>query len=168
MQTPRHDEFALEHPLRPALLVGALYFGGMALGLALTGYLAPNSPMATFVGFLVWPLSFGIGMSLWYTVARSNLIPRLLRAILQSIRTFDLEGSLRQEFYDASTPIPQTRVFVPVTVCFSFFAGLIIACSPTAKQFELVVTAYTAAGLSYGMLVTWLARHGYLTVPMAK
>ena len=152
----------------PDLLVGALFFAGMLAGIGLTAITAPHSQAAMFIGFLVWPVGFGVGMSLWYSVAGSQLAGKLVRALFQGLRTWDLEGSLRRELADMDWRSSRgTRVFVPTMVLVSFFAGLVIACVPTARSFELVVCAFTGFGLAYGMFVTWLARLGILPMPRA-
>jgi len=152
--------------LRTSLLVGGLFFFGMLAGIALTTVMAPDSEMAMFVGFLVWPVSFGVGMSLWYSLATSRLAGKLFRALFRSLQTWDLDASLRSELSGTDwKSAKSTSIFVPITVFISFLAGLIIACSPTARNFDLVVCSFTGFGLLYSMFVTWLARLGVLPFP---
>ena len=154
--------------LKPDLLIGGLFFVGLLAGVGLSTYVAPNSPVAMFIGFLVWPLSFGIGMSFWYGLTGSHLAGRLVRALVKSLRTLDLNGTLREELAGMDWKVTQTaRVFVPIIVFLSFVAGLVIACVPTARNFELVVCSFTGFGLVYAMFVTWLARLGVLPLPRA-
>ena len=154
--------------LKTNMLVAGLFFGGMFSGIALTAYFAPGSEVAMFIGFMVWPVSFGISMSMWYSLTSSDLIKRLIRAVFKSLKTMDLNGSLKNELAGADLQtITGTKVFVPATVLISFFAGLAIACGPTTRNFELVVCTFTGFGLAYGMLVTWLARAGILPRPNA-
>lgn len=138
----------------------------MIAGIALTAALAPGSQTALFIGFLVWPISFGIGMSLWYSLACTRL-PRVLgRALFQSLKTGDLDASVRTELANLDYRRGQsTRVFVPVTVLLSFFASLAIASTPAARNFNLVVCAFTGFGLAYSIFLTWLARLGALPLP---
>ena len=154
--------------LKTNLLVAGLFFGGMMAGVLLAAVLAPNSELAMLIGFMVWPISFGISMSLWYSLTSSDLLKRLGRALFKSLWTGDLNGSLKIELKGADLQtMTGSKVVVPTTVLISFFAGLVIACSPTARNFEFVVTAFTGCGLGYGMLVTWLARTGILPMPKA-
>ena len=150
------------------MLVAGLFFGGMFSGIVLAAYLAPGSEVAMFIGFMVWPISFGISMSMWYSLTSSDLIKRLIRAVFKSLKTLDLNESLKNELAGADLQtITGTKVFVPATVLISFFAGLAIACGPTTRNFEIVVCTFTGIGLAYGMLVTWLARAGILPMPNA-
>ena len=112
------------------------------------------------------PVSFGLGMSLWYSVANVEMVLKAVRALARSVKTGDLRSCVREEFltYFAGR-ISGTRVFVPVTVVITFSAGVVIALCPTAQDVDLVVSGFTCMGLGYGILVTWLARQGYLPVP---
>jgi hypothetical protein len=152
--------------LGPAILVGGLFSGGMALGVGAAMLFAPTSLFALLVGFMALPISFGLGMSLWYNVANLEMIRKAFRALFRSLKTRDLQKSVRDEFlaYFAG-PVSGTRVFVPVTVVITFSAGVVVACCPDAQDVELVVSGFTCLGLGYALLVTWLARQGFLPQP---
>ncbi len=153
--TDTHEDHELEHPAIIIALVGFLFFGGIAVGIAATCLLAPNSETAAFVSFLMLPVSFGFGMVLWYGMARA-ITPRLLgRALVKSLRTRELYDSIREELTNFEyRTFSGTRIFVPITVGISFIAGCIVSCCPTAGEFEVVITTYTSIGLAYSMLVT--------------
>lgn len=160
------DISKLEHPLRTTAIVGFLFFGGMALGVIASLILVPSSSIAMFIGFLALPLSFGLGMSMWYSVANADMLQKIGRALLNSMRNRNLTESLREElrtFYES--PIQGTRVFLPVTLIITFACGVIIACLPGVPNMDAVVVAFLTLGLGYSLLVTWLARQGYLPQP---
>ncbi len=160
----------LEHPLRTTAVVGFLFFGGMALGVAAALIVAPSSAIAVFIGFLALPLSFGLGMSMWYSVANAEMLQKVARALVQSMKkNRNLTESLRDElrsFYQS--PIQGTRVFLPVTLTITFACGVIIACLPDVPNMDAVVIAFLTIGLGYSLLVTWLARQGYLPQPKSS
>jgi hypothetical protein len=156
----------LDHPARAILLVGCLLFGGIAVGVAATGLLAPRSEVAVMVGFLMLPVSFGIGMAGWYTAARALSFRMLSLRFLRKVRSMGLYESIHQEISVANRRVFRgTRVFVPVTVCISLLAGMVVAVSTGTGEPGVVMTAYASVGLGYSMLVTWLARHGHLPLP---
>jgi hypothetical protein len=156
----------LEHPLRTTAIVGFLFFGGMALGVIAVLVLVPANAIAVFIGFLALPLSFGLGMSMWYSVANADMLQKVGRALVQSMRSGNLSESIRDElrsFYQS--PVQGTRVFLPVTLIITFACGVIIACLPNVPNMDAVVVAFLTLGLGYSLLVTWLARQGYLPQP---
>jgi hypothetical protein len=148
------------------LLVGCLLFGGIAAGVTVTAVLAPRSEVSMMGGFLMLPISFGIGMAGWYTVARLLSYRMLSVRFFRDVRTRGLYRSLHRELAAADRrTFRATRVFVPVTVGISFLTGCLVAVASGGGEPGLVVTTYTCMGLAYSMLITWLARQGHLPAP---
>lgn len=147
-------------------LIAGLLFGGMAYGVALAWLLAPGSGLARVIGLLMLPLSLGAGIAMWYAVAFATVWKLLSRVLLQSARGGDLERDLTERITAlAGRPIPGTYVFVPVALAVSFACGLIVALTPAALDFAVVLGAFTANGLVFGLLLRHLARAGRLPVP---
>jgi amino acid permease len=113
------------------------------------------------------PVSLGLGMASWYSILRPHNAPSLIRALMTGLHTLELHDAVRREFAKVDhRALQQTRVFVPTTVGISFFAGWLISCCPGTAEAGLIITVYTSLGLSYSMLVTWLARRGLLPQPI--
>lgn len=156
----------VDPPAKTILVVGALFFGGIGIGLATTSVLAPESAAAAMIGFLMLPMSLGLGMASWYSMLRPHTAPSLVRALITGLQTLELHDAVRREFAKVEDRALQgTRVFVPTSVGISFFAGWLISCFSGAGESGLIITVYTSLGLSYSMMVTWLARRGLLPHP---
>ena len=152
--------------LRLFLLIGALFFGGMYLGLFLAGILAPESDWAAAVGFFVLPLSFMVGWKAWYAAATAALGKRLLKALFQVLRGKGLQQAAQESLADLEGQAPPgTNTFVMVSFSASLIAGGLIGLSPDAAGLPQCLGVMVAAGLGYGLLLRWLARAGYLPLP---
>lgn len=156
----------VDPPAKTIVVVGGLLFGGIGIGLGITYLLAPHSPAAAMIGFLMLPFSLGLGLSSWYSMLRPRVAPSLAKAFLTSLQTLELHDAVRREFANVDDrAVLESRIFVPTTVGITFFAGWLISCISGGAESGLIITVYTSIGLGYSMLVTWLARRGLLPQP---
>ena len=136
------------------------------MGIGLTSLLAPESETAFFIGFLVLPVCFVLGLSFWYAVVTTEGFSKIGKALLISLRTGDLRGAVVTTFSTPSSrSLDGTRIFVPVSVLICFLAGCVVAQCTVSTDYALVIAAYTGVGLLYSMAITWIARMGFLHKP---
>lgn len=156
----------LGHPVQPVLLVGALLFGGIGAGVSVTCALAPGSETALIAGFLMLPVSFGIGMLGWYAVPPGISIRMCNGRFFRHVLTHGLQASVHREISSLDPrPLPATRVFVPATVAIAFLTGWTVARCVRGGDPRMIITVYASLGLGYSLLVTWMARQGHLPPP---
>ena len=152
--------------LRLFLLIGALFFGGMFVGMHLAETLAPESDWATAVGLFMLPLSLMIGWKAWYAAATAALGKRLFKALFQVLRGKGLRQAAQESLADLEGKAPPgTNAFIVASFSVSLIAGALIGLSPDASSLAQCLGVMVAAGLGYGFLLRWLARAGYLPLP---
>jgi len=145
----------------------ALFGGGGASGYFAAGALAPGSELAAFVGLVMLPVGFALGISAWQGLVVLIVVPRFLWGLIRNRRERDLrraaEASLKQF---RNTRPPGAWVFVPVCFGVAAAAGLLMALSPAAQAKIVTVAACAFLGLVYGAILWRLARSGRLPMPV--
>ena len=132
----------------------ALTIGGSIVGVILSHLLAPQSGVATFVGFFMLPGALALGLSLWRGLAEFGGLFTLLKGTIKS-------RSLRESLAEQNKMDRPGGRFVLILasegVCLA--SGIIIAL--LSKQYGLVIIAgYAGLGLGYGVIEFLLAGRG--------
>jgi hypothetical protein len=148
-------------------LIAGLFFGGMFLGMRLADWLTPGSHFGKFVGFLMLPLSFGLGMTCWYWIANAVFFTRFFRAVWRVRKERDdFRKTLKSELVKFGDRAPSgTFVFVPISFALSSIAGALMGIIPGSRGILLTVPICSTLGLAYGLVVWRLARSGHLPIP---
>ena len=104
-----------------AALLGGLFFGGLAVGVAIAVTLGGGSAGAILVGFVTLPLAFGLALGAWRALLGAWVIAALAKSALRS-------GGDEERFRDemvgalggirAGGPVvlPGAWVFIPITL----------------------------------------------------
>lgn len=140
-----------------------LFLGGGWAGGALGQTLAPSAPLVWIPSFLMLPLSFVASVMLWQGFVLLVLLfrlPKLLKerhakppAPSSAEATVTEERGLQELRRRAWIMIPP-----PVLIC--SLAGVLVAFG--AASFIMVVAAYFAVGVAYGLLLWGLAQKDLL------
>ena len=136
-----------------------LFFGGAAIGGALTDVFAPGSWIAAVAGFGALPLAFAVGMQAWYGLALLSLIPRLLGMV----RGVPARPAPREQARGAG--IPGSFVFLPLASLAGAAAGVVVGLVSPTHSAGLVALLYWLVGTCHGALTWRLARRGFLIPP---
>lgn len=152
------------------LLLAVLLFGGMAVGRWTAAILAHDHALAVFIGSFMLPLSLGIGMTMWYSIAHTVILSRLTKAVWTHWRAGRSDAQFRDSVKESLQGLrvdapPGTFVFVPVSLVVCFIAGVLIAFAPAVSSRWLAIGICTGMGLAYGLLLWRLARSGKLPIP---
>lgn len=146
----------------PLALIAALlglFLGGAAIGGALAETFAPESFVADVVSFFALPLAFAIAMQAWFGLALFGLAIRLVGLGRRSGTTRDASVPV------ATTPIPGSFVFLPLSSAAGAVAGLVVGLISPTHSVWLVWFVYWAVGTVHGLLGWRLARAGVLVPP---
>jgi hypothetical protein len=150
-------------------LLAALFFGGMAIGLAIALAFGGGTVGAIFVGFVTLPLAFGLSMAAWRAWLGAWLLGHLAKSALRSGGD---EARFRDEMKRSLGTIreggpatrPGTWVFVPTTLVVGLVGAVLMAI--TAQGDGLTAGTLTlAACVGLGVLLRRLARTGRLPIP---
>jgi hypothetical protein len=150
-------------------LLGALFFGGIAVGMAIALTVGGGSTGAIAVGFVALPLAFGLALGAWRALLGAWVIAALAKSALRSGGD---EERFRDEMMGAmggvrgggSVVLPGTWVFIPITLLVGAVAGLLMAVVAEGSGGVAGVLLFGAsAGL--GLLMRRLARTGRLLIP---
>ncbi len=135
------------------LALAALFFGGAIFGLLLSWILAPEFPLALWLGLLSLPLALIIGAHLWLGFAMLSGSARLLY------------GAARGRGQPPAAAIPPgSLAFALSALGVSSLAGFILALAPNRLGFLPTLLAFVLLGALYGIICHRLARKGYLPV----
>ena len=135
------------------VVLALLFLGGGAFGVALSGWLAPESFLAQFVGLFSFSLPFAIGLQWWLGLA-------IAVALWRAVRRRHPRADRKQ------SEIPAGAIaFVPVCTLLVGFAGLLIGLLGSSLGVLTTVGVYLALGFCYGVACWLFARAGYLPFP---
>lgn len=137
-----------------------LFFGGGFAGDRLARLLAPSSALAEFVGFLVFPTAFAIGILAWVGASLPAAARRLMRLVRLRARPFSSD-----EKNPTGTIPPGSFAFVPVALVTCTLWGAVIAALSTELASGWVLCLYAALGLGYGLTCWKLAQTGFFGFP---
>ena len=137
-----------------------LFFGGGIAGDQLARQLAPDSVLAAFIGFLVFPTTFAIGIVAWAGAS----LPTALRRLLRLIRSNDSQPASPMHSAMATIP-PGSIAFVPVASVTCTLWGILMAVLSTDLSPGWVLCLYAVLGLVYGVTCWKLAQAGFLAFP---
>ena len=142
------------------LVMAAFLFGGMKLGLMMTDFFTQGNPLAGFLGFFIFPLSFSFGLIAWKWTALAVLLPSLIKLFYSD------KGHRAKVLRDIrEKQLPGTRILVIVSTMTCFIISIPIGLFARSMRFILVITAYTMTGFFYGMLLKKAAQAGLLHPP---
>lgn len=136
-------------PLLSFLVTVVMFIGGGLAGVGLGMWVAPDSPVAQFVAFLVLPVSFIASMVLWQGLTLVLLLFRMLRRRQHNVPNEAVQMLRRK----AVVMIP-----VPVLICVP--AGLLVGLLGDGVVFGAVL--FAAVGLGYGFGLWALAQRDLL------
>lgn len=140
------------------VLMGS-FIAGPLLGAALGERFAPDSVLAQFVSFFVFPIAFVAGVGFWLGLGVLAVVSGALFNLLRGRRPAIVELAAS----DTLVP-PGYGAFVVFSVMASGSAGLLIGLLSEAALLS-TVAAYTIWGAMYGVALWLLAHHGYLPFP---
>ena len=131
-----------------------LFLGGGSFGVWLSGYLAPESILAQFVGLFSFSLPFAIGLQSWLGAA----------IVVEVIRLIRRRGRRLPPEQRSATP-PGSFVFVPTCAGLITCAGLLIGVFGSSLGVIATTGLYLMLGLGYGVVCWLFASAGYLPIP---
>jgi hypothetical protein len=137
-----------------------LFFGGGFGGALLARALAPDSDLAEFVGFLIFPSAFAVGILAWVGSSLPAAARRLMRLIRPSV-----PPHLFKEKNPTVTVPPGSFAFVPAALITCTLFGAVIAALSTDLASGWVVCLYALLGLGYGFICWKLAQAGFVGFP---
>lgn len=145
------------------LTLAVMLFGGALAGSGVERAVAPESDVAHLVGFVLLPLSLGLGLVAWFYLALAITGGRIASAWARNRRGFR-EAVAASADPEAPT-LPGTGVFVPIAIGICAVGGVIVAILPGGDSFLLTVAAHVTLGAAYGLAARALALRRYLTLP---
>jgi hypothetical protein len=147
------------HWITVAVFLG-LFFGGGYGGALLARALAPDSDLAEFVGFLIFPSAFAVGILAWVGASLPAAARRLMRLMRHNARP----SSFGAESPPDTMP-PRSFAFVPAALIICTVLGAVIAVLSTRLDPGWVICLYAALGFGYGCICWKLAQAGLLGFP---
>jgi len=153
------------HTLKVFVLLFVLFIGGMELGLLLAEWLAPGSWLAKAAGMFMLPLSLGLGMTAWYTIATTVILSKLAMKFARRPDA-DFRAAAVDTLRETVRKVPPGAfIFLPISLGVCFVAGVLMGLSPHARSLLLSVAVCTLLGAAYGATCWLLARGGHLPIP---
>ncbi len=137
----------------------ALFVGGAAAGIGLTGSLAPGSWVAETVSFFALPIALAVGLQAWYGLALVGLIPGVLRRVTGSSPPPVVGRQAERRRLLGSI------VFLPLSSGAGALAGVVTGLVSSTHPLWFVALVYWLAGTAHGLLAWRLARGGVLLPP---
>ena len=161
MQQQKETGWEPKSKLAGVLTFIALIFVGVCVGIALCRLMAPNSDTANFASVMMLPISVVVGALVWQGILMVYLSFKLGGSFLKGLKKGGLKTAFRQKVEGIPPFPPATSVFVLVSFIVCLIAGVVVASTPSARNFFGVVGSYVITGLAYGLLQRYLARAGY-------
>jgi hypothetical protein len=145
-------------PLPLILALLGLFLGSAVIGVALARTFAPGSFLADIVSFFALPVAFAFGLKAWFGLALAGAAIR----VIGMRRTHAVQGSTPRA---ATTPLPGSFVFLPLSSGAGAAAGIVVAIVSTRGSGWLAWLTYWIVGTLHGLVAWRLARAGVLMPP---
>lgn len=143
-----------KHPVLSFLAILVLFLGSGLLGIGLASWLAPDSKLASFIAFPVFPLAFMISMILWQGFSLIVLIFKLLVGALKKSKRGSPEDALQ-------TLRKKAIIMIPVPVIFGGIAGALVGLLG-GQGFFLALGVFTFTGFLQGLCMYLCAQKDLL------